>query len=163
MATRGSALRQSSAARLPAGRPGQGKAAQPRKPPLGVVDRRHVLDRARRRQARVLFAVSGAVVAGALTVAAAGHALVAASTVQADGLQSQLTGALATQQNLLTERATLETPGRVLSLAEHRFKMVAPSGVTYLQPVNPGPSVLQAHESRAAAVAGKSARRHRAR
>ena len=117
------------------------------RPPLGVVDRRHALERARRRQARVLLLVSGIVVAAALTIAAAGHALVAATQIRADNLQSQLAAAVAAQQNLQLERAQLETPSRVLALAEHRFKMTAPSGVTYLEPVNPGETVLQAQEA----------------
>lgn len=121
-------------------------------PSFGVVDRRNVLERAMRRQSRVLLLLSGGVLAGALTVAAAGHALLAASQVRADNLQSSVASAVATQQNLELQRAKLETPSRVLSLAQKRFKMVAPSGITYLQPVDPGESVEQAHEAQAKAT-----------
>lgn len=112
---------------------------------LGVVDRKNLLERARRRQARVLVTLSGCIIAGSLAVAAGGQALLAASQVRADALQTQVASALATQQNEQATRAQLETPTRILYYAEHRFKMVAPSGVTYLPPVNPGESVAAAH------------------
>ncbi|MHB8457843.1 MAG: hypothetical protein ACYDBS_09190 [Acidimicrobiales bacterium] len=102
------------------------------------------------------MALSGGVLAVALIVVAAGHAMLAATQIQADGLQSQLAGALATQQNLDLQRATLQTPARVLWLAEHRFKMISPTGVTYLQPVNPGETVQQAQKSAAGSSASRS-------
>jgi hypothetical protein len=135
MAARSNAVRQAASAPKKQSRPAR----------LGVVDRRNVLDRARRRQARVLISLSGVVLAGALTVAAAGHALLASSQYQADGLQGALSTAIATQQNLQAEKSLLDTPSRILGLAEHKYKMVTPSGVTYLQPVNPGETVEQAH------------------
>jgi cell division protein FtsL len=167
MAARSSALRhgaepaQRSADRAAARRAEQSKPVKSSRPKLGVVDRAATLEHARRRQARVLFFVSGLVVAAALTVAAAGHALLAATQIRADTLRGQLANAIATQQGLQLQRARLETPSRVLSIAEHRFKMISPSGATYLQPVNPGESVLQAHEPpRAAPRPAASHRSH---
>lgn len=148
MATRSTALRQA-----PAG----ARRQQPRSS-LGVVDRRQLLEHAKARQARVLLALSGGVLAGALTIAAAGHALLASSQYRADGLQQAVSSAVATEQNLQAERAALETPSRVLALAKGRFKMVEPSGVTYLSPVNPGESVYQAHRASPALAASKSPR-----
>jgi hypothetical protein len=159
MAARGSAARQAA----PASARSRQAAAQPAKSPrpaLGVLDRRHVLDRARRRQARALCLLSGGLLAGALTVAAAGHAMLAATQLHTDSMQAQLASATATEQNLLVLRAQLETPSRVLNLAEHRFKMVAPTGVTYLQPVNPGMSVEQAHQSHSKTAPNTAARDH---
>lgn len=146
MAARGSALRHQPPERQRARRSDEPARRGRPAPPLGVVDRQAALERARRRQSRLLLVASGAVLAGALTAAAAAHALLAATQIRADGLQSQLASAVATQQNLQLQRADLETPARVLWLAEHRFKMVSPSGVSYLQPVNPGETVQQAHE-----------------
>lgn len=147
MATRSSALRQSAAQRsAPSAKP---KQARP-KPALGVVDAKQALERARRRQGRVLLVFSGVVLSGALTVAAAGHAMLASTQIRADTLQSELANATATQQNLQLQKATLETPARILQLAKDRFKMVSPSGSTYLSPVNPGESVSEAHESHTA-------------
>lgn len=139
------------------GAPAGAPAPRPRRGPeparrqaIGVVDRRQVLERARRRQARVLLSLSAVIVAVALGIAAAGHAMLAAEQVRADSLRADVASATATQQNLQLRRAELETPSRVLSIAEHRFKMVAPTGVTYLQPVNPGQSVEQASRAKAA-------------
>jgi cell division protein FtsL len=147
MVTRSSTLRHDTAERVGRNRVDEARRPSRARPPLGVVDRRGAVERGRRRQARVLFFVSGAILAIALTVAAAGHALLASTQVNADTLQGELAQAVATQQNLQLERAQLETPSRVLAFAEHRLRMVAPSGVTYLQPVDPGETVLQAHES----------------
>lgn len=117
-----------------------------RRGPIGVIDEREHKERARERQARVLLGLAGIVLAVALVVVAVGHAMLAATQVRADALQSQLSGALATEQNLRLSKATLETPSRILTLAERRFKMTAPPAVTYLEPVAVGPSVLTAHE-----------------
>ncbi len=154
MATRSSTLHHSPGDSAPARAPGrrgeQSRPARTSRPPLGVVDRAATLERARQRQARVLFLVSGLVMAGALTVAAAGHALLAATQIRSDTLSGQLANALTTQQDLQLQRAELETPSRVLRLAETRLKMSSPAGITYIQPVDPGESVLQAHEPAAA-------------
>ena len=156
MATRSSALERAT------GRRAESEPRGKARPQLGVVDHRHALQRARRRQARALYFLSGGVLAAALTVAAAGHAMLAATQLRSDTLQSQLAGAVGTEQNLELRKATLESPSRVMSLAEHRYKMVAPSGVTYLQPVDPGESVLQAHEpARPAAHRSASVPSHR--
>jgi cell division protein FtsL len=122
------------------------------RPALGVVDRQAAIDRARRHQSRVLLALSGGILASALTAAAAFHAVLAVTQIRADNLRSELATAVARQQNLQLERADLEAPGRVLWLAEHRFKMVAPGQVTYLEPVNPGETVEQAHRPPAGAA-----------
>lgn len=127
------------------------------RPALGVVDRRHALERARRRQARLLVLLAAAVVAAGLTIAAFGHAMLAATQVRADTLAAQLNKALAVQQNLELEKANLETPTRILSIAEHRLKMVAPSGVSYLEPVSTGPTVLQVEKAQ-----GATSSQHRA-
>jgi hypothetical protein len=127
---------------------------------LGVLDRRHVLERARRRQARVLVALSASLVAVAFVLVAAGHALLASDQVAADTMNSNLAAAIATQQNDQLIRAELEAPSRILSIAESGLKMVTPASVTYLPPVNPGPSVAEAHG--APAPAAPSAATHQA-
>jgi hypothetical protein len=154
MATNAAPARHSS---RPATTPRRGK---PERADLGVLDRRHVLDRARRRQARVLMALSASLVAAALVLAAAGHALLASDQVTADTMNSNVAAAIATQQNDQLVRAQLEAPNRILSIAESGLKMVTPGSVTYLPPVNPGPSVAEAHGAPAPAAAG--ATKHRA-
>ncbi|MGH9296791.1 MAG: hypothetical protein ACRDZP_02295, partial [Acidimicrobiales bacterium] len=93
MATRSSALREAPARSRQPASPSRHKQ---QKPSLGVVDRRHLLDRARRRQARALVVISGITIAAAMSIAAGGHALLATDQIQADGLQSQVSAALST-------------------------------------------------------------------
>ncbi len=140
-------------------RQGTRESAKPARPRLGVVDRRRLLERARRRQARVLVSLSAGLLASALVVAAAAHAFLADEQLSSDALQSQVANALAHQQNLQLERAELSAPSRVLSIAERRFKMIAPGGVQYLAPVKPGETVEQAHaaaDTRAASSASRA-------
>ena len=83
-------------------------------------------------------------VVGALAVTAAAHTFVASDQQRIDTLQGQLTQTLAQQQDLQLSRAELESPVRVLAIAERQLGMVSPESVSYLPPVDPGPSVSQA-------------------
>ena len=122
--------------------------AEPRRAPeLGVLDRRHVVARAHRRQVRALVVFAALCVAGPLVLAAVGHALVATEQVRSDALQSEIGQALQVQQDYQLQRAELVAPARILAIAETRLHMIAPAAVTYLRPVNPGESVAQAHAS----------------
>lgn len=112
---------------------------------LGVLDRQHLRERAEHRHVRVLVALSAAVLAAALLLVAGGRALVASGQVRVDSLQTEVAAALAREQNLQLERAQLESPSRVLRIAETALGMVTPSSVVYLSPVDPGQSVFAAH------------------
>jgi hypothetical protein len=116
------------------------------RPDLGLIDRRQVVARARRRQARALIALASACLAVPLVLAAVGHAIVASDQVRSDALQTELAQALQTQQDYQLQRAELVNPTRILTIAETRLHMVTPLSVSYLPPVNPGESVAQAHE-----------------
>jgi cell division protein FtsL len=83
-------------------------------------------------------------VVGALAVTAAAHTFVASDQQRIDTLQSQLTQTLAEQQDLQLSRAELESPVRVLAIAERQLGMISPESVSYLPPADPGPSVSQA-------------------
>ncbi len=113
------------------------------RPRLDVVERRRDRTRSVRRQARLLRTMGVLLVVGALGVTAAAHTFVASDQERVDALQLQLSQTLAAQQDLQIARAQLESPARVLYIAEHRLGMVAPGSVSYLAPVNPGPSVEQ--------------------
>ena len=116
--------------------------------------------RARSSVANLLRGLGVMCVVGALAVTAAAHAFVASDQQRIDTLQGQLTQTLAQQQDLQLARAELESPVRVLAIAERQLGMVAPGSVSYLPPVDPGPSVYQAGESAArAALAGAAAAR----
>jgi cell division protein FtsL len=123
-----------------------------------VVDRRASAARSVHRQARLLRTLGVGFVVGALALTAAAHTFVASYQQNIDALQAELTQSVAQQQNLQISRAQLESPVRVLSIAEHNLDMVAPGAVSYLAPVNPGPSVEQVG-SQAKTVAGVEASR----
>jgi len=123
-------------------------------PKLDVVDRRRSALRTTRRQVTVLRGLGVLAVMGALAATAVAHAVVAAGQQRIDTLQGQVTQTLVEQQDLQLARAELESPARVLSIAEHQLGMVVPASVLYLTPVDPGPTVAQAEE--AAAHAGNA-------
>ncbi len=129
------------------------------RPKLDLVDRRRSSGRTARRQATLLRGLGVLVVLGALAGTAVAHAVVAAGQQRIDTLQGQVTQTLVEQQNLQLARAELESPARVVSIAEHQLGMVVPGSVWYLTPVNPGPSVA----SQQAASARAAIARHRAR
>ncbi len=146
MATRSAALRQNPKTRpQPATKP-----APSARPDFGVLDRRQVVARARRRQARALIFLAGACLAIPLVFSAIGHALVASDQVRSDGLQGQIASALQTQQDYQLQKAELLAPTRILSIAKTRLHMITPAAVVYLRPVNPGETVAQAHAHPAA-------------
>ncbi|MDA8266619.1 MAG: hypothetical protein M0T79_15015 [Actinomycetota bacterium] len=115
------------------------------RPDLGVLDRRHLAARAKRRQARLLQILAAGSVAGALLLVALGHAFVASEQVRADAIQSEVAQALLAQQDYQLQKAELMAPTRILAIAETRLHMVVPAGITYLSPVSTGETVAQAH------------------
>jgi cell division protein FtsB len=97
-----------------------------------------------RRRARLLIVAAIALVGGSLFAVAAGQALVAAHQVELDQAQQSLSTAVARNQNLQFSLSKLESPARIVEIAEGRYGMVVPRNVVYLAPVNPGPTVLAA-------------------
>ncbi|MGD0983529.1 MAG: hypothetical protein ABSA65_06895 [Acidimicrobiales bacterium] len=152
----------SNAARaLPALEPGTSRPAEAgsSRPRLDVVERRRAAARSVRRRVNLLRGLGVMFVVGALAVTAAAHTFVASDQQRIDALQNQLTQALAAQQDLQLARAELESPPRVLVIAERRLGMVSPESVTYLAPVDPGPSVSEAAASRAALAVAAAAQK----
>jgi|GEM_PF-655818 cell division protein FtsL len=142
-------------AREPASsRPADAGAARPR---LDVVDRRRAAARSDHRRANMLRGLGVMFVVGALAVTAAAHTFVASDQQRIDTLQGQLTQALAQQQDLQLSRAELESPVRVLAIAERQLGMISPESVSYLAPVDPGPSVSQAGADAARAALAAAA------
>jgi cell division protein FtsL len=115
-------------------------------PQFGVLDRRHLRERRQRRQARALVSISVLCVGVALLLAAVGHAVVASEQIRFDTLQSKLSQQLAEAQNLQLQRAALEAPVRIESIAENQLYMVTPASTSYLVPVKVGESVAEAHQ-----------------
>jgi cell division protein FtsL len=110
----------------------------PDRPSLTVVSGAALAQRRLRRRGRAVLVLAALVVAAALLVVAAGQAFVAAQQVRLDRLDQQLSASVAKGENLQLTRAQLESPSRILSLAEHQLGMVVPVSVTYLVPVDPG-------------------------
>lgn len=69
--------------------------------------------------------------------AAAAHALVAQNQFRLNALSSQLDAASAQNKVLQLKVAELESPQRVVAVAEHRLGLVLPTSVTYVQAVAP--------------------------
>ena len=127
-----SARAQATRAAAPARRPGSGGRAA-----LSVLDRKALLERARRRRARLLLVVSGLVLTGALGMVAAAQGVVTTQQLHLDRLDQQLAQAVAKTQTLEVTRARLDAPSRVLAVAEHRLHMATPPSITYLSPAAP--------------------------
>lgn len=108
---------------------------------FAVLDRQTLAARRTSRRARVVAALAGLVVAGALGAVAASQSLVASQQVRLDGARQQLATAVAQQEQLLSTRARLAAPARVLQIAEADLHMVSPTQVTYLSPVPVGPTL----------------------
>ncbi|MGA8296028.1 MAG: hypothetical protein WB770_03185, partial [Acidimicrobiales bacterium] len=109
-----------------------------------VVDHRAADRRKMRRRTRLLLVVAVVLVAGTLFAVAGGQALVAAHQVELDQAQQSLTTAVARDQNLEFTLSKLESPARIVEIAEGRYGMIVPQSVVYLAPVNPGPTVITA-------------------
>ena len=108
---------------------------------LAVVNPKSIRARVARRHARAMVTLAVLVVVGTLLLIAACQALVASQQVRIDNIQQSLSKSVASNQNLQLQRASLETPANILQLAQHKLGLVSPRVVTYLPPVNPGPSV----------------------
>lgn len=108
------------------------------------VEQRASKRRALRRRTRLLLVVSIVLVGGSLFAVAAGQAMVAAHQVELDQAEQSLSTAVARNQNLEFNVSKLESPARIVEIAEGRYGMVVPRSVLYLPPVNPGPTVRAA-------------------
>jgi cell division protein FtsL len=135
-------------------------------PELTVVGSQAVLRRARRRRARFTMALSASLVAGAMLVVAAAGSVVVSEQLRLDSVHAQVAAALAQAQSLQVEKATLESPSRILSIAEKRLGMEVPTTIHYLylpSPAAPAPARPAAGDTRGGTASvpssGPSARR----
>ena len=120
----------------------------PERAKLAVVGTAALKRRRLRRRARLMVVGAVLIVVATLIVVAGGQALVAARQVNLDATQQALAQSVARNQNLQLSRANLESPARILEIAEQRYGMILPKTITYLAPVNPGETVIAAaHKS----------------
>lgn len=122
---------------------------QSSRPDLRVYTAEERLARTQRRQARLMLAISACVVAVALLIVGAANIVVTSRQFRVDALNSAVGSAVAENQNLQLQRAELESPARIVSIAEHRLGMVMPKSVTYLPAVPmPAAPVTKSHGAR---------------
>ena len=129
----------------------------PSRPQLHLLSERELQLRSTRRRARITIGAALVTLTAAFLVVTAGNAVVTSTQLQVDVLNTALANALTTNQNLQLQRAELESPDRILSLAQHRLGMSTPKSVKYLWPVTLSPAP-PASGSRS----GPPARGHRA-
>jgi cell division protein FtsL len=101
-------------------------AAAPRR-----VAKREVVSR-RRAALALLMAV---LVVGALFSVVVAHVVLTQNQFRLDDLEARAASEEATQQRLRLEVAQLQSPSRIVQVAQQRLGMVVPSNVTYLEPV----------------------------
>lgn len=143
-----------------AARPTTSRSEAAQREQFTVLDARALAERSRLRRARMSALVAGAVLAASLATVAIGQDLVASQQVRLDNARQQLAQSVAAEQQLQLRRAQLESPARILQIAEHELHMIAPSSVTYLAPVSIG-STLGGSPSQAKARSASQA--HQAR
>lgn len=108
--------------------------AAPVTPTLRVVGPRELSPRARRRRARVL-AFAGSIVACAVLFGlVAFHVVLTQGQLQLDELRARAAEAQQRYDRYRLEVAELESPERIVSVAQERLGMVPPPEITYLSP-----------------------------
>lgn len=115
-------------------RPAPAPAAQ-RRPRLRVVD--DVAPRRSPHRARIVVVVAAMAAVASLFALAAFHAMLVSGQVALDELGSRVADEQARYESLRLEVASLESPGRVVAVAQEQLGMVPPEEVTWL----PAPTV----------------------
>jgi hypothetical protein len=123
----------------PARRPGpaaprRAPESTPARPHLRVVDPNRLTRRARRRRARIVMVAATVVACASLFGLAAFHAMLVEGQVRLDQLEGRVADEQARYQRLRLTAAQLESPERIVAVAQSRLGMVPPPGVTYLSP-----------------------------
>ena len=107
------------------------------RPPLRVVPPNSVPPRVRRRRAR-LFAIGVSALVGlGLFGIAALHVVLTQGQFELQRLESSAEQQQARYEQLRLQVAELESPERIVAVAQERLGMVSPPGVTYLSPSGP--------------------------
>lgn len=111
------------------------KEAPPRpRPPLRVVPPDYVPPRVRRRRARLFATGVAALVGLGLFGIAALHVVLTQGQFELQRLEARAEQQQARYEQLRLQVAELESPERIVAVAQERLGMVSPPGVTYLSP-----------------------------
>ena len=105
------------------------------RPPLRLVDDSPVASTVRRPRGRAALVVGGLVVVALLFGVVSFHAVLVSGQDRLDGLQQDVVDEEARYQALRLRVAELESPERIVEVAQGRLGMVEPPQITYLEPV----------------------------
>jgi cell division protein FtsL len=126
------------------------------RPPLRVVPPDYVPPRVRRRRARLFVAgVSTLVVLGLFGIVSL-HVALTQGQFRLDRLQARADAQQARYEQLRLQVAELESPERIVAVAQERLGMVSPPAVTYLSPTKATSSRTAARKQSGTAAAGPS-------
>jgi cell division protein FtsL len=107
---------------------------RPQRPQLRVVEDRPLSRRARRRRTRVVVTVAAVLATACLLGVAIFHAVLISGQIRLDELEARVAEEQASYQRSRLEVARLESPQRVVAVAQERLGMVPPGEITYLSP-----------------------------
>jgi cell division protein FtsL len=110
---------------------------QPSRPPLRVVPDDYVDPRIRRRRARLFVAGLSTLVAAGLFGIVSLHVALTQGQFRLERLEAKADEQQARYEQLRLQVAELESPDRIVAVAQERLGMVSPPGVTYLSPSGP--------------------------
>jgi cell division protein FtsL len=109
----------------------------PKRPPLRVVPPDYVPPRVRRRRARLFVAAVATLVALGLFGIVSLHVALTQGQFRLERLEAQADAQQTRYEQLRLQVAELESPDRIVAVAQERLGMVSPPGVTYLSPSGP--------------------------
>lgn len=113
--------------------------------PLRVVTDAELQELARRTRARLLLFVVGALVALGLFGVVIAHVTLMQGQFELQRLQQQSAATQAEYDRLRLQVSELESPDRIVAVAQEKLGMVAPQTITYLAPPS-DPATLPASE-----------------
>jgi cell division protein FtsL len=106
------------------------------RPPLRLVPPDYVPPRVRRRRARLFVAGLSVLFALGLLGIVSLHVVLTQGQFRLDRLQARATEQQARYEQLRLQVAELESPERIVAVAQERLGMVSPGAVTYLAPTS---------------------------
>jgi cell division protein FtsL len=108
--------------------------APARRPSLRVVDESRVRAVTRRKRTRALMIVAGVFTVVAIFALASFHAMLLSGQTQLDQLNREVAEERVTYEALRHQVAELESPGRIVTVAQDQLGMLPPEDVTWLVP-----------------------------
>lgn len=117
-----------------------GERGIPPRPPLRVVPGSRPRLPAGRRRARLLMMALGLLVAACMFATVGAQVVLTQRQLRLDQMSQALSQAQMTNDQLELQVAKLESPSRIVSVAQTKLHMAPPASVVYLSPVTPAAS-----------------------